>query len=85
MSSRISWDLKLKTTDHQCSVPLGLSGKTVNRSRSFSGMCRMAPRFIMPSRSCGPYAVGKNFSKIIGDTICIFVSPPDAEMCSLSS
>ena len=38
----------------------------------------------MPSRSCGPYAVGKNSSEIIGDTMCILVSPPDAEMCSLS-
>ena len=45
--TRISRDLKLKMTDHQCSVPLRLSGKT-SRSRTFSGICRLAPRAMTP-------------------------------------
>ena len=74
-------DLKSKLTAHQCSVPLGLNGKT-RRSRSLRGIALMAARFKTLSRSCGPYGVGKSLSVIIDDTTCILTSSFDAVMCS---
>ena len=64
------WAVKLKVTDHQCSVPLGFSGKT-SRSSSVSGMFLIADRFMTAFRSWGPYAVGKNFSISDVATMCV--------------
>ena len=64
------WSAKLKVTDHQCSVPLGFSGKT-RRSSSVSGMFLIADRFMTAFRSWGPYAVGKNLRINGVATICV--------------
>ena len=71
--------VKSKTTDHQCSVPLGLRGK-MSRSNSVRGMFDRAERFMTESRSCGPYAVGKNFSVILVETMCIRVHVGSCDM-----